>query len=308
MASKSIDWYQHLVNQSKTDHIYTLIHGYLRHDWDPGHDLDFVVLRTSGLPHLFSEGIPTEHHSPTLAKENYSFPGNDYLLLHNNHLTKYLEAAKRMQIIEDFDEREFIELLFTNDPVEYNTDNESSDAPQRTITDYRKTSPETLENKEDAIAIAYELLRTANEQELAFSYARTAETFLNDKKVELRDDIEASLFEVERIMLGYNVVAMVYAWNNKIDEAARVDSYYLRFPNVWDSLESHIGTYLEMLTAKKQEDYLKFLFDDRDFRNRFLAHYEAYISLLVNDRYELTKMHEVVGIINRVNNANKAYL
>lgn len=257
---------------------------------------------------MFSEGIPTEHHSLTLAKENYSFPGNDYILLHNSHLTRYLEAAKRMQIIEDFDEREFIELLFTNEPVEYETDNEGSYAPQRTITDYRKTSPETLENKEDAIAIAYELLRIANERELAFSYARVAEAFLNDKKVELSDDIDASLFEVERIMLGYNVVAMVYAWNNKIDEAARVDSYYLRFPNVWDSLESHIGTYLEMLTAKKQEDYLKFLFDDRDFRNRFLAHYEAYISLLVNDRYELTKMHEVVGIINRVNNANKAYL
>ena len=308
MASKSIDWYQHLVDQSKTDHIYTLIHGFLRGDWDPGHDLDFVVLRTSGLQEIFADSIPEAHISPTLQKDNYSFPGSDYILLHNNHLTRYLEAARRMRIIEDFDEREFIELLFTNNPADYNKNEANDYAPQRTIPDYRETSPETLENKEDAIAIAYEMLRKAEERELAFSYAGIAEAFLNDKKIELSDDIDDGLFEVERIMLGYNVVAMVYAWNNKIDEAARVDNHYLRYHNVWNSLESHIGAYLEMLIAKKQADYLKFLFEDGDFRNRFLAHFEAYISLLVNDRYELTKMHEVVSIINRVNNANRAYL
>lgn len=141
-----------------------------------------------------------------------------------------------------------------------------------------------------------------------FSISYKGFNSLLTENVALSDDIDASLFEMERIMLGYNVVAMVYAWNNKIDDAARVDNYYLRYPNVWELLENHIGTYLEMLTAKKQEDYLEFLFNDRDFRNRFLAHYEAYMSLLVNDRYELTNMHEVVGIINRVNNANKAYL
>jgi hypothetical protein len=202
-----------------------------------------------------------------------------------------------------------IELLFTNEPDEYGgNDGEEEGTETRPIPDYRTTTPQTLDNPEDAITISYELLRTAKERELAYEYAKVAEAFLDSKRVMIGDDIDRELYEVVRIMLGYNVVAMVYAWNNKIDKAAMIDSHYLQYPNVWPLLKDHIATYLEMLTAKKHTDYLEFLFKDTDFKNKFLAHYEAYISLLVDDTYELTEMYEVVGIINRINNAHSAYL
>ncbi|MBL7691445.1 MAG: hypothetical protein JNM41_07615 [Flavipsychrobacter sp.] len=306
MARRRKDWYEHLVDQSANDGIYTLIHGYLPHNWEPGHELDMVVLRLGDLPAKLGT-IPGMHISQRLRKEDYCFPGDDYVLLDDFQLTPYLKAARRMQIVEDFEEREFIELLFTNEPKEDIADDEEPQE-RRSIPDYRTVTPATLDNKEDAIGIAYELLKNANERELALEYARMAETFLDGKGVIIGENIDKDLYEVIRIMLGYNVVAMVYAWNNKIEDAARIDEHYLRYPNVWDTLNDYINPYLEMLMAKKQADYLHFLFEDRDFRNKFLAHYEAYISLLVNDRYELTRMQEVVGIINRVNNALSAYV
>ncbi|MCW3124171.1 MAG: hypothetical protein JWQ38_3663 [Flavipsychrobacter sp.] len=306
ISRRKKDWYEHLVDQSATDHIYILIHGYLPHDWEPDHELDMVVLRTGDLPPKLST-IPDNHISLRLTKENYCFPGDDYVLLDDFQLTPYLEAARRMKIVEDFDEREYIELLFTNEPDEYLADDEEPQE-RRLIPDYRTVTPALLENKEDAIGIAYELLRTANERELAYEYAKVAEAFLNSKGVIIGDDVDKDLYEVIRIMLGYNVVAMVYAWNDEIDEAAIIDDRYLRYPNVWDALKNYISPYLEMLMAKKQGDYLTFLFHDADFKNKFLAHYEAYISLFVDDSYELTRMQEVVGIINRINNALKTYL
>lgn len=299
------DWYEHLIDQSATDHIYSLIHGYLPHDWADDPDYDMVALRTGDLPDKLKP-VPAEHISKRLAKENYCFPTGDYMLLDDWHLTEYLEAARRMAIVEDLEGREFIELLFTDDPDEYSSyedDNEKN--PVRKIPDYRTTSPSMLENPEDAIAIAYELLRTAKEREIAYEYAKVAEAFLNSRQVTISDNsIERDLYEVTRAMLGYNVVAMVYTRNNKIDDAARVDSHYLLYPNVWDALKSYIVPYLEMLIAKKQGDYLQFLFHDAAFREKFLAHYEAYISILVDDRYELSQkyIHEVVAIINRINN------
>ncbi len=101
---------------------------------------------------------------------------------------------------------------------------------------------------------------------------------------------------------------MIHAWNNKTDEAARVNNYYL-IPQCMGFPGKPTGVYLEILTTKRQGDHLNYLFfEDRDFRKRFLARYQAYIPLLVSGRYELTRMHDAVGAINRVNNANKAYL
>lgn len=224
MARKrSKDWYEHLVHQSKTDHIYSLIHGYLPHDWADDPDYDMVAVRTGDLPEKLKQ-VPAAHISQRLKKEDYRFPAGDYLLLDDWHLTDYLEAARRMAIVEDLGGREFIELLFTDDPNEYSSYNYDVDeTPARAVPDNRTTSPATLENKEDAIAKAYELLRTAKERELAYEYAKVAEEFLDSRRVTISNyDIERDLYEVTRATLGYNVVAMVYAWNNKIDEAARV--------------------------------------------------------------------------------------
>jgi len=63
-----------------------------------------------------------------------------------------------------------------------------------------------------------------------------------------------------------------------------------------------------MLMIKKSLDYVQYLFSDKAFRKRFLAHYEAYVSLFVNDTYPLTRIHDVVGIINRVNNPIDGYI
>jgi len=307
-ARRNTDWYEHLVDQSKTDHIYDLIHGcYPLNDWTPNHDYDFVVLRLNDMPATLSQTIPEHHISTDLNRELWCFPGDDYILLNSDFLTDYLEAARRFSIVEDFEGREFIELLFTYNPDDY-VDYESEAQAPIPVPDYRTVTPDTLTNIEDAIGIAYELLRTAKERTLAFEYATIAETFLNDKMILISEDANSGLYETVRLMLGYNVVAMVYAWNNKIHEAARADEKYLLYPNVWEALSGHIGSYLEMLIAKRQANYLEFIFRDKDFRKEFLPHYEAYISMLVNDLYEITRMHDVVGIINRVNNVYSAYL
>ena len=109
--------------------------------------------------------------------------------------------------------------------------------------------------------------------------------------------------QLARQMMGYNIVAMVYAWNDRIDNAAAVDALYIFHPPLWDYLEDYINPYLEMLMVKKQKGYLHYLFNDQAFQKRFLSHYEAFISLFVDNTYPLTCIGEVVAIINRISNA-----
>lgn len=67
MAYVDRNWYEHLVDPSPNDYIYTLIHLNLRPDWDPGHDLDFVVVKKDNLPsHLFPKGIQTKQIATSL--------------------------------------------------------------------------------------------------------------------------------------------------------------------------------------------------------------------------------------------------
>ncbi len=300
MPNNIDDWYQHLVDQSGHDGIYDLIHEYLPHNWKPGHDLDFVVLSTNRF--LMETGYPfiEDDISETLAKKDYSFPSADYVLLDNDSIGKYLDMARAMHIVTDAKGREFIELLFMAPKEEPQTYEEG------TTTD--AASWDMAPDKDGAIFAAYERLKVPCEKEEAYRYAQLAEAFLDSKRVPIVDNVNASLFEAKRILFGYNVVAMVYAWNDKMDDAAIVDSYYILYPHVWNELEGQIEAYLGLLMAKGQRDYLKYLFSDLPFRKRFLPHYEAYISLLVDDTYPLTRMREVVGIINRVNNAYSSYL
>lgn len=303
MAYEDRNWYEHLVDQSRTDHIYTLIHGYLQHDWDPGHDMDFVVIRKNHLPiGKFPNGIPPEHIAGCLSKEDYSFSEANYILLDNEHLTDYLETAKEMKIIEDGQRRQFIELVFERLPKEKHIqfDNEP-DIDIETIT------PETLQKPEDALYVAYELLKLHKDKERALQYAKIGEDFLNNRKVFISEMPESGLWNIKHKMTGYNIVAMVYAWNGLIIEAAAVDNEYLFHPNIWDDLEETINPYLEMLMALERLEYLQFIFKDKIFRKRFLAHYEAFVSLFIDDTYELTLPREVVGIINRVNHSIENY-
>ena len=299
------NWYAHLVNQSRTDHIYDLIHEYLDADWEPNHDLDFVVVRKRNLPSKL-KALPNNHQSSSLPHQAYCFPGDDYILLDGKHLTEYLEAAKEMQFVTDFEDRDFIELFFT---YQSNIQEPPQSVVHPSIPNPLETTPETLVNKEDALGIAYNLLTIGNDRALALQYAEIGKQFLDAHKIEVGDPTK-TLQEVCRQMIGYNIVAMVYVWNNQIDKAAAVDKIYLHNPWVWDELETVIKPYLEMLMAKKQEDYLQFIFQDKSFQKRFQAHYEVYISMFLNPNFEWTKslMHEFVAIINRVNNSYGQYV
>lgn len=287
MASPDRNWYRHLVGQSSHDNIYTLIHSYLVPDWEPNHELDFVVVRKKNLPaHL--KDIPQKNISKKLSKEGYCFPGNDYVLLHNYKLTQYLDAAKWAIIIEDFEDSSFIELFFEK--------TEESEA----ITPAQLKPPASEDEK--ALITAYKLLSEGEDKQLALQYAERGKFFLDNQVIEVNENSVEALQLIERRMLGYNIIAMVFAWNNQINKAASADAIYIHHPALWNKLAEYIESYLEMLMIKRQQDYLHHLFGDIEFRQRFLAYYEAFISLFVNDKYVLTRTSKVINIINRVRN------
>lgn len=133
-------------------------------------------------------------------------------------------------------------------------------------------------------------------------------SFLDQQLITVNENSIEALQQLARRMMGYNIVSMVYARNNQINKASEVDALYIHHPPMWDYLEDYIKPYLEILMAKKQVDYLKHLFNDKAFRKRFLAHYEAFVSLFVDDTYPLTLKGYVIGIINRINSTPPAFL
>ncbi|MDR3678999.1 MAG: hypothetical protein P4L41_03460 [Flavipsychrobacter sp.] len=287
MAYKNGDWYQHLVDQSRTDHIYDLVREYLQEDWTPGHLHEFVVVRSSMLPENLGKTVPEQHLGRGIRQEDYSFPAHDYVLLNNNYLTEYLEAAMEMVIIEDFDNRSFIELLFTN-----------------TVGSDKQTGDE--EEEPDVLAKAYDLLRKGESRKLALQYAMEAEGVLDGKLLGLDKEVDAA--EILRVKTGYNIIATVFAWNDKIDEAAVMDNKYLYDPALWALMKRHISSYLELLIAKKEEEYLQFIFEDATFKMQFLPHYEVFTSLFIDDTHVLTRRQEALSIINIVNNYPQQFL
>jgi hypothetical protein len=313
MSSPNEDWYSHLVAQSRNDNIYTLIHSYLEPEWSSNHDLDFVTVRRSQLPEKLKE-VPSKHLSKKLPQEHYCFPGNDYILLHNYQLTEYLYHAKWACIIEDFEGREFIELRYDwteeakhyfNYPLVYYGKMQPK-SPKAELLPIQSKPPES--DEEAALILAYDLLQKGEQREQALAYAEIGKLFLDQQLITVNGNSEEALQQLARRMMGYNIVSMVCAWNNRINKAAEVDVLYIHHPPMWDYLEDYIKPYLEILIAKKQVDYLKHLFTDKEFRNRFLAHYGTFVSLFIDDTYPLTMKSYVIDIINRVNNMPTAYL
>lgn len=308
MSSPNENWYSHLVAQSRTDAIYTLIHSYLTPEWEPNHDLDFVVVRRGSLPDGLKD-IPPKHFSKKLKTEQYCFPGNDYVLLHNYQLTDYLHHAQWAAVVEDFEGREFIELRYNwteeaEDLMRYPPAYYKDRPPRRTKPvdmPILKQAPQSP--REAALLQAYDLLQKGEQKLLASYLAEAGHRFLDEQQIPVGENSAEVLHMVARRMMGYNIVAMVYAWNGFINKAAEVDALYIHHPPLWDYLQDYIEPYLELLMAKGQRDYLQHLFGDADFRRRFLSHYEAFVSLFINDRYELTRMGDVVNIINRVNHS-----
>jgi hypothetical protein len=309
MSLPNKNWYSHLVAQSRTNDIYNLIHMCLVPDWRQDHDLDFVVVHKNDLPEGL-KNIPANHISKKLKPEQYCFPGHDFVLLHNYQLTEYLYAAKWAKIIEDFEEREFILLCYQwTDEAEYIR----SHPPAYPFSHHFAPpvpagSPLPVTSEDYPLFMAYELLQSGTSRAQALEFAEQGKAFLDSQHITVSQDAGDSWQHLTRQMKGYNIVAMVYAWNDQINKAAAVDELYIHHPSIWQPLADWIKPYLEMLLVKKQEDYLQYLFADVQFRNYFLGHYEAFVSLFINEACELTCMGEVVGIINRVNNTSTNYL
>lgn len=308
MSSPNEDWYAHLVAQSRTDDIYTLIHQFLTPDWEPGHNLDFVVVRLNDLPDKLKP-IPPQHLSQKLKPAQYCFPRNDFVLLHNDKLTDYLHHAKWAKTIEDFEERSFIQLCYQwtgeaeyvwHHPPAYPFSQQPGQ-PQPPSERIPVTS------NDYPLFMAYEFLQSGISREQALEFARQGQSFLDAQQTTIHANADESLSLQTRRLIGYNIVAMVYAWNNLINEAATIDALYIHHADLWPRLDAQLRPYLEMLMAKNQQEYLGQLFADNAFRNYFIAHYEAFVSLFINPDYQLTCAGEVVGIVNRVRNTRASY-
>src|SRR5687768_8352184 len=83
-------WYERLVNQSKTDHIYSLIHHNIPYNWETDED-NFVVLNVEELPDRLK--LPVEK---CISIDKQHFQAEKLRILHSDHLMEFLEAATFM--------------------------------------------------------------------------------------------------------------------------------------------------------------------------------------------------------------------
>ncbi len=294
-------WFNYLENRSHPNGFYHLVYNGVPDDWQPHQNFDFVVLRTSAFS---GDRFPKGNISKTFPREEYCFPESDYVVLDKELLGVYMSIADKMTTITDAKGRNFIELIYYP-PEPLPTARAKWD---EYLDEYEERRGENIDPREVALIEAYELLKTGTDKERALACAKKWGDFLSNRRVDLSGDLDFDLNEIWHVAIGYNIVATVYAWNDDFDNAAIVDSYYIKYPNIWDILGEHISAYLTMLMAKKQKQYLEYLFRDPAFKESFLPHFEAYYSLLVDGNYPLTRMMEVVPIINSVNNFPKYYL
>ncbi len=106
------NWHDTLVQQSKTDHIYSLIYGDLYPDFGgPNHDSDFVVVRESRMPSYFRDVYVADvsGHMRGIAPP---YGKKDYMVMRTDRLSNYLEAAKGMKEVYNDKGNNFIELIF----------------------------------------------------------------------------------------------------------------------------------------------------------------------------------------------------
>lgn len=285
------DWYQLLVDQSKTNRIYDLIHEGLSPHFRPRDINGIVVVNPLDLPAELTE-IPLQH----IAKAAFDFRENKLILLKNNFLAAYLEKATAMKVYQGL-ETEYVLLSF--EPII----NDEEDDAQTTGSCINTDNPESVFDEDDSLMHCWALVTKCQHKALALELAVKGHAYLDKKRLSCADANERV-----KISFGYNIVSVAYAWNNCFEDAAITDSYYIRITPFYAHMEGVIKPYLEMLIAKKQAAYLDYLFNMEKFKDHFLPHYEAYISLFVNPHYECMRMREMIPIINRVNNGLKRYL
>ncbi|HEY8781174.1 MAG TPA: hypothetical protein VIM16_06140 [Mucilaginibacter sp.] len=281
------DWYEWLVAQSRTNHIYDLIHGYLAHDFCPAGTYDFVLLSRDDLPQIIH----------TVSGAYYNVSRRDakiinsikYVVISNNHLTEYLEAAWQMEAVEDEAGNSYIRLIFTR------PDNETEDEDDEPVANM-------ADHEDDVLKQCWDLVVAGTDRQLALTYALVGEAFLKTRQQELATGGGAA-GEVIRISIGFHIVSAAYAWNDRFTEAAKCDEQYILKPFLWSHMEKVIKPYLEMLMIKKQTEYLDYLFSHTAFRTHFYVHYETHMSIK-DPNFEWTRMREIVPILNRVDKGN----
>nr|WP_294897173.1 hypothetical protein [uncultured Pedobacter sp.] len=298
MQSHLTNWYQLLVNQSKTDHVYDLIHNGLSFDFNPQDPEGFVIIYPPNLPkHL-------QPLNPNHVVQNPKYIEPRFAMLKNDYLTPYLEAGTEFEVMEQLR----YNYAFLNFPLplkkerQFTEDDEEEDDNQPILSNKQ---PEQIFEDDDPLLYCYELIKKAENRELALALAQEGQQVLENKIAQINP--ESQLQELLRICTGFNILAIAYAWNNKMDEAKICDSYYIHNP-MFNFMHYVIAPYLEILIVKKQTAYLHTLFANQAFKKSYLPHYEAFISLLENPHYECQKMNEMIPIINRVNNVMQQFI
>jgi hypothetical protein len=286
------DWYEWLVQQSRTDHIYDLIHNYLSHDFSPV-DGDFVLLAFDDLPQILQIINGADYNASR--RQVLVIDDVKYIVISNDHLTEYLEAASQMKVVEDDQGNSYIRLLFTQPECD------DYEAVEDDIEGY---STKIEAHPDDVLKLCWDLIVAGRDKEQALYYALVGESFLTDRQHELAQS-GGALSEVIRVSIGFSIVSAAYIWNDKVSDAAKCDENYLFKPYLWSHMEATIKGYLELLMIRKTIDYLDFLFGNLEFRKHFIVHYETHMSI-VNPHFEWTKMKEIVPVLNRINN-NKIY-
>lgn len=105
-------WHDILIEQSQTDHIYSLIYNNLYPDFGGiNHRYDFVAINKDTIPFALRNGLDG-HFSRYFPPASAEFDKRGMRVLNNHHLGKYLEAAKRMKEVYDISGRNYIELIF----------------------------------------------------------------------------------------------------------------------------------------------------------------------------------------------------
>jgi hypothetical protein len=284
-------WYSLLEFESSTDTIYDLMHVYLEADWEWNHQYDLVVIHIDAhFLNLYPKGIPEKHRSTTLKTSDYAFEKNSMVLIKNNCIRYYIENAKQLKINRDLYDREFIQLVFTK-------------PERRKAISFKDTAllPHNVIELDILLQAAYNELQQFGDKKKALVLVERSATLL--EQWQIAGETEEIINQLIRKMAAFNIVAMVYAWNGKIDMACELDNEYLYNPTVWVSLEEVINGYLIMLMAMKQEEYLAYIFSHEDFKNEFFAQYEAYVSLFINPHYEWVmkrKAMEILMLVGRI--------
>lgn len=274
-------WHRHLVEQSKSDHIYGLIQEYLPPDFTLNHHGDYVAIAKDELPEALMGNLHL-HLSKEKNKAS-TFTYNNIVVLDNSCLTDYLETAKKMDVICDINGFRFIKLTFNKETEE-------------------------VEAKEEVLKKCRDILIGNDDKTLALPYAEAAMEYLEKQLQEIKSspdllianrnkDLVQRLFE---ILMGFNIPAAAFAWNGLQEKAKQADKQYIHVPPLWDSLKTTIEPYLELLIASNWQDYLAWIFSSAEFRQYFNNHYEAFLSVCIDTEYPLSDPSAFVGIYNRI--------